>query len=93
MPLTIVVTLSLSIRSEEAVNQMSASNLAIVFGPTLLSPPMPAGDANSGTAGALHLQDMSFQCKAIETILEKYRVSPAPFASTSSLQGIFATSR
>lgn len=51
---------------------MSASNLAIVFGPTLLSPPMPAGDANG--AGAMPLQDMSYQCKAVETILEKYKV-------------------
>lgn len=54
---------------------MGASNLAIVFGPTLLSPPIPAStDANGAAAGALHLQDMSFQCKAIETILEKYKV-------------------
>ena len=55
---------------------MSASNLAIVFGPTLLSPPMPAGDVNG--AGAMHLQDMSYQCKAVETILEKYKVGFLP---------------
>ncbi|KDN46778.1 GTPase activating protein [Tilletiaria anomala UBC 951] len=61
-----------AIRSHEASNQMSASNLAIVFGPTLLSPPISAGDMNGG-AGAMQLQDMSFQCKAIETILEKYK--------------------
>ncbi|KAN0062628.1 Rho GTPase-activating protein [Thecaphora frezii] len=77
------------VKSEDHVNQMSSSNLAIVFGPTLLSPPPPgsagidSGGAPSsgGAAGAgggnggsgMHLQDMSFQCRAVETILEKYR--------------------
>ncbi|EPQ31318.1 uncharacterized protein PFL1_06843 [Pseudozyma flocculosa PF-1] len=81
------------IKSEEHHNQMSASNLAIVFGPTLLSPPPTGassggggagmdGSANGGAAGTaggagggggMHLQDMSFQCRAVETILEKYR--------------------
>lgn len=66
------------IRGQESLNQMSASNLAIVFGPTLLSPPPstnPSSDTNemvAGAAGGTHLQDMSFQCKAIETILERY---------------------
>jgi hypothetical protein len=73
------------IRSQEALNQMGASNLAIVFGPTLLSPPPsshPAAvsvgggegaDLNAAAApGGAHLQDMSFQCKAIETILDRY---------------------
>ncbi|UZJ56073.1 hypothetical protein CBS101457_005393 [Exobasidium rhododendri] len=62
------------IRSQEAHNQMSASNLAIVFGPTLLSPPPPPNQdpSNAASAGAASLQDMSYQCKAIETILERY---------------------
>lgn len=62
------------VRSEESSNQMSVSNLAIVFGPTLLSPPSNTGDSAAGPGG-VHLQDMSFQCKAVETILEKYKVS------------------
>ncbi|KAK0553737.1 Rho GTPase-activating protein [Tilletia horrida] len=77
------------IREEESVNQMSASNLAIVFGPTLLSPregsapALAAAAAANGAAGGsvdplgqpsgLQLQDMGFQCRAVETILEKYR--------------------
>jgi len=43
---------------------MSKSNLAIVFGPTLLGPPPDEP--------ALALQDMQWQCKAIETILDHY---------------------
>ncbi|KAJ1574162.1 hypothetical protein NDA12_005999 [Ustilago hordei] len=60
------------------LNQMSASNLAIVFGPTLLSPP-PAGyedrttTAANASAGGIQLHDMTFQCRAVETILHKYR--------------------
>ncbi|CAD6892582.1 unnamed protein product [Tilletia laevis] len=89
------------IRQEESINQMSASNLAIVFGPTLLSPregsaPALAAAAAAAAAAAngagggmggvggmmgdplgqpsgLQLQDMAFQCRAVETILEKYR--------------------
>lgn len=87
------------IQALESVNSMSASNLAIVFGPTLLGPPPPGtiletpqpietnvnntngstgvdgngiggGDATSGNTA---LQDMAFQAKAIETILNHYR--------------------
>ncbi|KAE8257732.1 hypothetical protein A4X13_0g2159 [Tilletia indica] len=78
------------IRTEESVNQMSASNLAIVFGPTLLSPregsapALAAAAAANGAGGGMlsdplgqpsgiQLQDMAFQCRAVETILEKYR--------------------
>ena len=64
------------IRSYESINQMSAHNLAIVFGPTLLSPPadIAANDMNANTGGGpVHLQDMAHQCTAIETILLKYR--------------------
>jgi len=84
------------VRQEESVNQMSASNLAIVFGPTLLTPregsapalaaaaaAAAAASTNGGGAGGvadplgqpsgLQLQDMAFQCRAVETILEKYR--------------------
>lgn len=55
-----------------AQNQMHASNLAIVFGPTLFRPP-PGEEP-------LALQDMQWQCKAIETILRHYEVR-----TTSSL--------
>ena len=64
------------IRSYESINQMSAHNLAIVFGPTLLSPPpdVVASDMSANASGGpVHLQDMAHQCKAIETILLKYR--------------------
>ncbi|PWY98116.1 RhoGAP-domain-containing protein [Testicularia cyperi] len=65
------------VKSLEHVNQMSTSNLAIVFGPTLLSPP-PAGYGADGQDGAPAqnggmIHDMSFQCRAVETILDKYR--------------------
>ncbi|KAL7421093.1 hypothetical protein Q5752_003977 [Cryptotrichosporon argae] len=53
------------VRRKESVNQMSVSNLSIVFGPTLLGAPPEEG--------GLNLEHMSFQCKAIETILEKYQ--------------------
>ena len=52
------------VRQHESNNSMSISNLAIVFGPTLLGPP-PEGASSV-------LQDMQWQCKAIETILEHY---------------------
>ncbi|RSH95110.1 hypothetical protein EHS25_000196 [Saitozyma podzolica] len=52
------------VRSRDSTNQMSVSNLSIVFGPTLLGAPPEEG--------GLNLEHMSFQCKAIETILEKY---------------------
>ncbi|KAK0566095.1 Rho GTPase-activating protein [Tilletia horrida] len=83
------------IRAEESANQMSASNLAIVFGPTLLSPREGSAPALAAAAAAaaaangaggggmmgdplgqpsgVQLQDMAFQCRAVETILEKYR--------------------
>ncbi|WFD35491.1 Rho GTPase-activating protein [Malassezia cuniculi] len=64
------------IRNYEWVNQMSAHNLAIVFGPTLLSPPpdIVANDVNANMSGGpVRLQDMAHQCMAIETILLKYR--------------------
>ncbi|WWC91012.1 uncharacterized protein L201_005952 [Kwoniella dendrophila CBS 6074] len=52
------------VRRKESINQMSVSNLSIVFGPTLLGAPPEEG--------GLNLEHMSYQCKAIETILEKY---------------------
>lgn len=52
------------VSKHKSTNSMSISNLAIVFGPTLIGP--PPEDAN------LVLQDMQWQCKAIETILEHY---------------------
>ncbi|TIC70111.1 RhoGAP-domain-containing protein [Wallemia mellicola] len=54
------------VKEKYEVNSMHTSNLAIVFGPTLLNPP-PEEQAK-GTA----LADMQYQCKAIETILENY---------------------
>lgn len=64
------------VKSLEHLNQMSASNLAIVFGPTLLSPPPSGYDDGSGQTnggGGIQIHDMSFQCRAVETILDKYR--------------------
>lgn len=67
------------IRAHESINQMSAHNLAIVFGPTLLRSPHEAQMAGAGAAashggvGQMYFPDMSLQCKAIETILLKYR--------------------
>ncbi|CAD6572989.1 MAG: hypothetical protein TREMPRED_000705 [Tremellales sp. Tagirdzhanova-0007] len=52
------------IRRNDSINSMSVSNLSIVFGPTLLGAPPQEG--------GLNLEHMSFQCKAIETILERY---------------------
>lgn len=50
---------------------MHASNLAIVFGPTLLGAPTPNRNASISThgngsesTGGGQLQDMSLQCKA-----------------------------
>ncbi|KAG8718042.1 hypothetical protein FRC08_006076 [Ceratobasidium sp. 394] len=54
------------VSEREHVNQMSRSNLAIVFGPTLLG--RREGDEALGAT----VQDMSWQCKAVETILDKY---------------------
>jgi hypothetical protein len=43
------------VRRKDSVNQMSVSNLSIVFGPTLLGAPPHEG--------GLNLEHMSFQCK------------------------------
>ncbi|BGO95571.1 hypothetical protein NBRC10512_007828 [Rhodotorula toruloides] len=67
----------------EHLNQMSVSNLSIVFGPNLLGappahlagmypPPGGADGANGATTGG-GLQDMQWQCKCIETILSHYQ--------------------
>ncbi|WAR61997.1 hypothetical protein PtB15_14B91 [Puccinia triticina] len=97
------------IRRNESLNSMGSSNLAVIFGPTLLSPPPinfyhhqhhqlggveslqnnssnhinknnPLGNSinHNGINSALSsgnnaLQDMSVQCKVVETILEHYR--------------------
>lgn len=57
------------IKNQENHNQMGASNLAIVFGPTLLSPPPPIAGIASPSDG---LEDMSSQCLVIQVILERY---------------------
>lgn len=59
---------SLRIKSREHANQMSGSNLAIVFGPNLLGAP----PSNNGTGQGTALADMSWQCKCVETILQHY---------------------
>ncbi|GJJ11509.1 hypothetical protein Clacol_005742 [Clathrus columnatus] len=56
---------TLKITKYEAENQMSISNLAIVFGPTLFG-------SISGSNGATGMADTTWQNKAIETILEHY---------------------
>lgn len=48
------------IREKESINQMSVSNLSIVFGPTLLGAPP--------SMGGLNLEHMSFQCKVSEAV-------------------------
>lgn len=73
------------VAQHESVNQMSRSNLAIVFGPNLLGAPPPqlahlypgpgavsgadGTPQSSGGGGGGGLQDMQWQCKCIETIL------------------------
>ncbi|GAA5877508.1 hypothetical protein JCM1840_003876 [Sporobolomyces johnsonii] len=76
------------VAQHESHNQMSVSNLAIVFGPNLLGAPPPhlahhfpaPASSSSGGAGANgastqggSLADMQWQCKCIETILMHYR--------------------
>jgi hypothetical protein len=43
------------VRKKDSINQMSVSNLSIVFGPTLLGAPP--------NEGGLNLEHMSYQCK------------------------------
>ena len=56
------------VKSREHANQMSGSNLAIVFGPNLLGAPPSNNPGGPGSA----LADMSWQCKCVETILQHY---------------------
>ncbi|KAL8279078.1 hypothetical protein RQP46_008536 [Phenoliferia psychrophenolica] len=66
------------VKSREHANQMSGSNLAIVFGPNLLGAPP---NANPGAGPGSALADMSWQCKCVETILQHYVeifVAPPP---------------
>ncbi|KAH8928949.1 GTPase activating protein [Atractiella rhizophila] len=56
------------VRQKEAKNSMTVSNLAIVFGPNLLGPP----SGEEGVGGIMKIQDMQWQCRAVETILEHY---------------------
>lgn len=51
------------VRRHEGINQMSASNLSIVFGPTLLGAPPEEG--------GLKLEDMSYQCKVSSRLVAK----------------------
>lgn len=70
------------VKQRESINQMTGSNLAIVFGPNLLGQPPaqyytngqgPGGQAtNSQTGTGTALADMQWQCKVIETILHHY---------------------
>lgn len=61
------------VRAHESTNQMTAHNLAIVFGPTLLRSPNEAQVAGASGGNPAYLQEMTYQCVAIETILDKYR--------------------
>ncbi|KAF9518998.1 hypothetical protein BS47DRAFT_1370866 [Hydnum rufescens UP504] len=73
------------VSEHQSINQMTASNLSIVFGPTLLGPPLTPMGGNSASGHGANgtvanptdgsgttLQDMNWQCRAIETILEHY---------------------
>ncbi|KAG8894882.1 hypothetical protein FRB99_000927 [Tulasnella sp. 403] len=60
------------VRELETINSMTASNLSIVFGPTLLGPPPPSMAGDGSTSGGTTLQDMNWQCRAVETIIEHY---------------------
>ncbi|KAI9017309.1 hypothetical protein BC832DRAFT_18647 [Gaertneriomyces semiglobifer] len=53
------------VASESDKNRMSVRNLSIIFGPTLLRPP-PALDSL-----ARMVEDMPFQCTAVETLIEQ----------------------
>ncbi|KZS94584.1 RhoGAP-domain-containing protein [Sistotremastrum niveocremeum HHB9708] len=59
------------ISREEESNQMSISNLSIVFGPTLFGT-NGVGASSSGNMPASGMSDTTFQNRAIETILEHY---------------------
>lgn len=69
-------------------NGMSPYNLSVVFGPTLLGPsPTAAVNTDGQPGGGTTLQDMHWQCKAIETILEHYNdifVDESEMAGNSS---------
>ncbi|KAG9322193.1 hypothetical protein KVV02_007575 [Mortierella alpina] len=54
------------VQANQAVNKMGASNLGLIFGPTLTSTSGVAGDAVSDLA------DMGLQCRVIETLLNNY---------------------
>lgn len=55
IPFLQYLQLTRRVRRKDSVNQMSVSNLSIVFGPTLLGAPPHEG--------GLNLEHMSFQCK------------------------------
>ncbi|BGP17900.1 Rho GTPase-activating protein [Rhodosporidiobolus nylandii] len=72
------------IAQHESQNQMSVSNLAIVFGPNLLGAPPPhlaahyppppsAGDGEAASSASGSLADMQWQSRCIETILRHYQ--------------------
>ncbi|GAA6053119.1 hypothetical protein JCM3770_002862 [Rhodotorula araucariae] len=77
------------VAQREAVNQMSVSNLAIVFGPNLLGAPPPhlaqhyaaqaaaagagAGGDASGNGATGSLADMQWKSRVVETVLRHYQ--------------------
>ncbi|KAG9288682.1 hypothetical protein G9A89_004301 [Geosiphon pyriformis] len=71
--------------ANQKINKMGVQNLAIVFGPTLLRAPLvsPITSVSStaslnmmplNTVDGIGLNDMGWQCKVVETILDNYRV-------------------
>ncbi|KAF9978806.1 hypothetical protein BGZ73_000075 [Actinomortierella ambigua] len=69
------------VQANREVTKMGASNLGLIFGPTLMCSSNPgAAGANGSSAGAgsgggdavENLADMSLQCRVIETILDNY---------------------
>ncbi|KAG5459476.1 MAG: Rho GTPase activation protein [Olpidium bornovanus] len=54
-----------AVQAHQRHNRMGVSNLGIIFGPTLMGSPPAAADL---------LNDMTHQCRVVETILENYRL-------------------
>ncbi len=66
------------------VNRMSARNLSIVFGPTLLRPP---SNTSPDIALARALADMPQQCQIVEHLIEQWEWVFGPIEFESEDEG------